>query len=115
MAHEQVSVKVNASVDDGVAPLVSALSRCDLVQTVDSCEGQPSSEAYVYFTYDASAGECTSFVESLSRAIAVHLRSCCDYSLQMEWIAGAERPLVKIATARALIPKVARAVASALK
>lgn len=38
--HSQVLVKVNASVDKGIAGLVSALNRFPCLRTIESCEGQ---------------------------------------------------------------------------
>jgi hypothetical protein len=37
--HRQVAVKVNAWADEGVAPLVEALSEFPGVLTLDSCQG----------------------------------------------------------------------------
>ena len=37
--HKQVLVKVNAEVDEGIAPLILVLARWPGVCTVDSCEG----------------------------------------------------------------------------
>jgi hypothetical protein len=49
-AHEQVWVKVNAPVDNGVADIVSLLSGVDGLQTLQSCQGDPGGrEGYVYF------------------------------------------------------------------
>jgi hypothetical protein len=50
--HEQVWVKVNAPVDCGIASVVSALSKVDGLQTLQSCEGECGGpHAYVYFHY----------------------------------------------------------------
>lgn len=39
-AHREIPVKVNAFVDEGIAPLVVALNEFGGVVTVDSCEGR---------------------------------------------------------------------------
>lgn len=50
--HQQVWVKVNAPVDQGIARVVAALSRLDHLHTLDSCEGiKGSKPAHVYFNY----------------------------------------------------------------
>jgi len=58
MGHRQVWVKVNASIDEGVAPLVSALAEFPGVCTASSCQGDaPHGEeavASVVFTYSPS-------------------------------------------------------------
>ena len=51
--HKQVRVKINARVDAGIAPLVSALSAFPWIETVDSCEGQAGDAdwpAHVFFS-----------------------------------------------------------------
>lgn len=48
--HKQVFVKVNAPVDAGAAGLVSALSRFDSLQTLESCE-DIKGWAWVIFVY----------------------------------------------------------------
>ena len=48
--HQQVLVKVNTYVDEGIAPLVNALSQLDKVTTLESCQGDEDG-AWVYFCY----------------------------------------------------------------
>ena len=51
-SHEEVWVKVNASVDRGIAPVVALLNEIDGLQTLDSCQGTPGEKpAHVYFHY----------------------------------------------------------------
>ncbi len=52
MGHKEVCVKVNAWVDEGVAPLVQALNQFLHVRTQQSCEGP----AEVTFTYGEETG-----------------------------------------------------------
>jgi hypothetical protein len=48
--HPQTWIKVNASVDQGVAEIVSMLNTVDGLETLQSCQGEPGgSEGYVYF------------------------------------------------------------------
>jgi hypothetical protein len=49
-AHKQVYTKVNAPVDRGISPLVSALSLFPKLQTIESCEDL-NGWAWVAFTY----------------------------------------------------------------
>lgn len=49
-AHREIIVKVNALVDEGIAPLVLALSEIDGLQTLESCQGELGQRnGYVYF------------------------------------------------------------------
>jgi hypothetical protein len=48
--HREIPVKVNALVDEGVAPLVEALSEIDDLITIESCQGdRGQQDAYVIF------------------------------------------------------------------
>jgi hypothetical protein len=48
--HQEISVKVNAWVDEGVADLVTALSEFDArLVTLESCQGGNGGDAFVYF------------------------------------------------------------------
>ncbi len=57
--HNQVWVKVNAPVDEGIAELVAVLSEVDGLETIASCQGEPAanpqegvrSMAYVFFYF----------------------------------------------------------------
>jgi hypothetical protein len=50
-SHQQVWVKVNAPVDQGVAGIVSALSQFEGLETVESCQGDANRGAWVCFRY----------------------------------------------------------------
>ena len=49
--HREVPVKVNAWVDEGIAGLVTALSEFDGIVTLESCQGDVQSGAWVCFRY----------------------------------------------------------------
>jgi hypothetical protein len=49
-AHDQVWIKVNAPVDNGIAALVTALSEFPKLQTIESCQGG-NEWAWVCFVY----------------------------------------------------------------
>lgn len=45
-------IKVNAPVDEGIGPLVSALSKIDGLETIESCQGIPENQkAFVLFRF----------------------------------------------------------------
>jgi hypothetical protein len=48
-AHEQVWVQVNTKVDHGIAGVIRALTSIKGLETLQSCEGTPDGDAYVYF------------------------------------------------------------------
>jgi hypothetical protein len=57
--HEQIWVKVNASVDQRVAGVVSLLNSVEGLETLQSCQGEPGGrDAYVYFSYGEWADLC---------------------------------------------------------
>lgn len=56
--HRQVWIKVNAQVDEGVAELISAMNEVSGLETVSSCQGEPTEcedgivrYAYVHFYF----------------------------------------------------------------
>jgi hypothetical protein len=109
--HTEISVKVNAYVDAGVAPLVEALNQFPEVVTLDSCEGSADSATYVCFAVRGDAATGFTFVQCLSASLGNRLHSCCDYSLQLEWGAGAEQPLARIVTQPHYVATLAAALA----
>ena len=91
-------MKVNALVDEGIAPLVEALNQLDGVITLDSCQASPpanAGEAYVYFTYPGDWMNLARFLSDLSE----HLRSlklCCGYSVRLEWFGSNDQPRAQL-------------------
>lgn len=55
-SHKHNWVKVNASVDETIIPLVSALSLFPKLQTVESCQGDAKRPAWVSFYYGEQWG-----------------------------------------------------------
>lgn len=52
VAHQQTWIKVNAPIDQGIAPVVALLNEIEGLQTLDSCEGTHGEKpAHVYFYY----------------------------------------------------------------
>lgn len=96
--HAEVPIKVTAYVDAGVAPLVEVLNQFANVVTLDSCEGSTDTATYVYFAVRGDPVAGFTFVQQLSASLGSRLHSCCDYTVQLEWGAGAEQPLARITT-----------------
>jgi hypothetical protein len=87
----KISVKVDAWVDEEVAPLVLALSCFEGVVTVASSAGTGGAEAYVRFRFEGSSREGAVFASDLGgrlRAAAV------AYRLAAEWADGEREPLL---------------------
>lgn len=68
--HEQVTVKVNAQVDRGIAELVTALSEFPEARTLESCEGNGES-AWVCF--DCGEEDWRSLSEFVFRVLGPRL------------------------------------------
>jgi hypothetical protein len=97
--HGQVVVKINAEVDEQVAPLVSALNEFDGILTVDSCQGDSRSMAYVYFTRSGTSRDLLLFVEALAASLNARLAAReNEYEIVAEWTAGTEKPLAVLRT-----------------
>jgi len=112
--HNQVVVKVNAEVDEQVAPLVSALNEFDGVLTLDSCQGDGCSMAYVYFTRRGSSRELLSFVDELAAILNARLSARQnEYQMRLEWAAGTEKPLAVLRTRPDYIDELANALSGA--
>jgi hypothetical protein len=77
-AHRQVLVKINALVDDGIAPLIKALNQIPWVYTLSSCQGG----AFVTFRIAADLKVQAVFLCWLSREI------CGLAELAAEWGGG---------------------------
>ena len=105
----KISVKVDAWVDEEVAPLVLALSCFEGVVTVASSAGGGDAEAYVRFRFDGSSREAAVFASDLGgrlRAAGV------DYRLAAEWADGEREPLLSLSCSRARIEQLTAALAA---
>jgi len=107
--HREVQVKVNAFVDEGIAPLITALNEFERVETVDSCQGYGDQLAYTYFRFRGTAGEFLAFLQELSVTLGTRLDSCCDYRLRAEWLAGAKEPIGQLLVRLDYVPVLAEA------
>jgi len=114
--HTQVVVKVNAEVDERVAPLVSALNEFDGVITLDSCQGDACQMAYVYFTRTGTSNELLSFVNKLAGSLNARLSARQnEYEVVLEWTAGTEKPLAVLRTRPDYLAELATALSDAAK
>lgn len=94
----KISVKVDAWVDEEVAPLVLALSCFEGVVTIGSGAGAGGAgtgeeEAYVRFRFEGSSRESAVFASDLGgrlRAAAV------EYRLAAEWADGEREPVLSL-------------------
>lgn len=96
-AHTEIPIKVNAWVDEGVAPLVSALNGFERVWTAASCENAPDGSlapygAYVMFSYQGSGVEAAQF----GARLAASLGNATPFCLQTDWRAGNDEPVLTI-------------------
>ncbi len=108
MSHKQTTVKGDVLVDVGIAPLVEALNSFPPIETVDSCEGYGSEDAYVYFRYAGSAQETAGFLGDLAQSLS-SLNSCCEIRFRMEWIGQDDKPLAKVMARREYVGPLADA------
>lgn len=110
-AHRQVKVKVNAQVDEHIAPVIEALNHFENVVTVDSCQGKDDSKAYVYFTHSGSSGELLTFVDKFAASLNGYLNTREDeYRLRVEWMAGSGTPLAELLMEQESISRLAHAI-----
>jgi hypothetical protein len=109
-AHKQTWVKVNAPVDEGIAPLIEALSQFPGVRTLDSCEGKKD-EAWVCF--DCGEEDWTDLSEFVLSVIGPPLMA--EFGDRVELKVGiAESGLYRaeMTVAKSVLPAVSKAVKS---
>ncbi len=93
--HKQIMIKVNAEVDEGVAPIVRVLNEINGIVTLDSCQQGIYGEAYVFFIYRKDWQE----LGLLLNEMATILREngiCCECVLRMEWVGSNDHPRAKL-------------------
>lgn len=127
--HTQVPVKVNAWVDEGIAPLVEALCEHPDVVTYSSCEGHDGETADIYFGHRSGDGtddhdelvlalalSLAKIMEPLTRIVAG--RRCCELALTVRWATSSSWRASLILTVRdtkARLPLVARRLRAAIR
>lgn len=81
--HAERQVKVNALVDEGIAPLVEALSAIDGLVTIESCQGEPYvRDAFVIFKMDGWQATGNFLFEKLLPTLPPDLRAVTVVKLQ---------------------------------
>src|SRR5262249_25118775 len=79
-----VPAKVNAWVDQAIAPVVEALSVFPEVETFSSCEG----DGHVFFHVRGPAQRAFSFTDELASSLSAEIDACCEFKLALEWRGG---------------------------
>jgi hypothetical protein len=81
--HLEVPIKVNAWVDERLAPVVEALNASPMVETFSSCQG----DGHVYFHVRGEPWELFCFVAGLARTLEEEVSdNCCGFKLRLEWL-----------------------------
>jgi hypothetical protein len=112
MSHQEVPIKVTAWVDQGIAPLVSALNEIEGVVTLDSCQGDHEHPASVFFSHRGDAQTTADFAADFAASLGPQ-DDAADYTLTAEWRVGADEPLFRLVCPAAHIDKLARVLSSA--
>ena len=113
--HRPVLVKINAYVDEGIAPLVTTLALFRTLRTIESCQGGANeSVARVWFVCGEDGRETTvDFAVWLGKRIERLDLDCGDVELQVRWANNCfpRRPTasVQVLASPAHIEKVANA------
>ena len=110
--HTEIPIKVNAWVDEGIAPVVEALNACSEVMTLDSCQGEEDFCAYVYFKHVGSQEQQSRFFFDLADALSRE-PDRCGFDLRLEWLAGNAEPMAQICTNHAHVDRLASVLTSA--
>ena len=109
MSHKEVYIKVNAPVDEGIAPLVSALCEFKQITTYQSCQGGEGREAFVSFRIGETWEELGGFVRSLSVLLRDRVPDL-PFTISLDWYCGGEEPIGYIRTGPNLIKPLAAAI-----
>ncbi len=81
--HPEVPIKVNAWVDQRLAPVVEALNAFPTVETFSSCQG----DGHIYFRVRGEPEDLFRFIVDLARDLTEEISdSCCGFRLQLEWV-----------------------------
>ncbi len=81
--HPEVLVKVNAWVDERIAPVVEALNAFPMVETFSSCQG----DGHIYFHVRGEPENLFRFVAGLACDLSEEVQDdCCSFKLRLEWL-----------------------------
>jgi hypothetical protein len=107
--HREIPVKVNAWVDEGIAPLVVALNEHERIWTLDSCQSDEALGAYVMFAFEGAAGQVDQFASGLARGF----EGSSFYRLEIDQQAGEDDPVLTLSCPPDRVRELARAVSAA--
>lgn len=85
--HKQVWAKVNAHVDEGVAPLVEALSRFRGVRTLESCQGNGNGASVWFVCGEDGKWRTIEFAEFLGPKLW-QMACSCEARATVQWGTG---------------------------
>jgi hypothetical protein len=88
--HKTTLIKVNAWVDEGIAPLVFALNDIPGVVTLDSCQEAESGWALTFFAYGRDWKDTGNLLQGLSSLLATE-RLPCGYAMKLSWLGSNDR------------------------
>lgn len=80
--HNQIQVKVNALVDEGIADLVTALATVPDLITLESCQGGEGADAFVHFRLGGWQEAGRFLFEELAPKLPTDLRA--DIAMRLE-------------------------------
>lgn len=103
-------IKVNAIVDEGIAPLVLALNALP-IWTLDSCQGGKGRSAHIYFRYLGPKNKELYFVALLAKAMVMECEEEDLFAVSLEWRTGTD-PLGQIVCAPEAVIRVSDIVRS---
>lgn len=111
--HKEVPVKVTAWADEGVVPLVEALSEFPWIITIDSCQDNGRG-AHVFFRHYGDNEEGALFAAALGAALAPYSETA-EYRLQATWHAGWDEPRFELACPTDGVKRLADAISACRK
>lgn len=104
--HKQRWIKVNASVDAGLAEVISILSRVDGLTTLQSCQGDTGERnGYIYFSFGEWPDLCRFVFERVGPVLLARLGE----DVQLEVMVAELAPVAKMTFSAEAVPKVASA------
>ena len=93
--HEQVTIKVNAEVDRGVASLVAALNEIDGLITLDSCQNCYPWGANVFFTFGKDWKDLAELLQNLSTELSSPGLPV-GFALWLQWLGSNDKPRAQV-------------------
>ena len=93
--HKAIQVKVNAWIDQGVAPLVVSLNEIEGVVTLDSCQEGAFGRAFCFFTYGHRWRDLGDLLQEMSTLLS-NPGLPFGYSMLLEWLGSNEIPRAQV-------------------